>query len=70
MQADKNCNSLLKGALTTALAKEYATTVTEAGGTLYQCVRSGIKELDSTIGIYATDAEAYTKFKDIFDKVF
>lgn len=32
-------------------------------------IQSGVENLDSGIGIYAPDAEAYTVFADLFDPV-
>jgi len=37
--------------------------------TLQRAIQSGLDNPDSSIGIYAGDAESYTLFSDIFDKV-
>ncbi|XP_017840490.1 arginine kinase [Drosophila busckii] len=37
--------------------------------TLLDCIRSGLKNPDSGVGIYAPDPEAYSTFSDIFDPI-
>lgn len=39
------------------------------GSTLLDCIQSGIENLDSGVGIYAPDAEAYSVFADLFDPI-
>jgi len=39
------------------------------GGTLAQCINSGVENLDSGTGVYACDPEAYETFKELFDPV-
>ena len=33
------------------------------------CVSSGVENLDSGVGVYAPDAEAYSLFSDLFDPI-
>nr|CAD2182252.1 unnamed protein product [Meloidogyne enterolobii] len=42
---------------------------TKLGGTLYDIIRSGVANLDSGVGVYAPDAESYTKFAALFDPI-
>ena len=39
------------------------------GSTLQDVIQSGVENLDSGIGLYAPDAEAYTTFAPLFDPV-
>ena len=39
------------------------------GSTLKDVIQSGLENIDSGIGIYAPDAEAYTVFADLFDPI-
>ncbi|XP_045477829.1 arginine kinase-like [Harmonia axyridis] len=39
------------------------------GSTLMDCIQSGLMNLDSGVGIYAPDPEAYTVFSPIFDAI-
>ncbi|MQK21540.1 arginine kinase, partial [Escherichia coli] len=40
---------------------------TKLGANLLDVIQSGIANLDSGVGVYAPDAEAYTLFKPLFD---
>jgi len=42
---------------------------TVLGGTLWDVIQSGVKNLDSGCGVYAPDAESYTTFKELFDPI-
>ncbi|XP_074656973.1 uncharacterized protein LOC141910149 [Tubulanus polymorphus] len=42
---------------------------TKLGGTLAQCINSGVEQLDSGTGIYVCDPEGYEVFKDLLDPV-
>lgn len=42
---------------------------TDSGFTLEKAIRSGVSNVDSSIGIYAGDAESYEVFSEIFDPV-
>jgi len=42
---------------------------TKLGATLLDVIQSGVKNLDSGVGVYAPDAEAYTTFKELFDPI-
>ncbi|XP_046345804.2 taurocyamine kinase-like [Haliotis rufescens] len=65
----ENCNSLLKKHLTKEVYDKIKEKKTSLGGTLADCIRSGCENLDSGVGIYACDPEAYTTFSDVFDAV-
>ncbi|KAK3603321.1 hypothetical protein CHS0354_025927 [Potamilus streckersoni] len=69
LEGAKDCKSLLKKYLTKELYEKYKDTKTSLGGTLADCIRSGCLNLDSGVGLYACDPEAYTVFKDLFDAV-
>ncbi|HKL01144.1 MAG TPA: phosphagen kinase [Desulfotignum sp.] len=55
--------------LTRALFDRLAMRKTATGFTLPLAIQSGQKNHDSSIGIYAGDAESYTLFREIFDPV-
>jgi hypothetical protein len=42
---------------------------TQLGATLLDVIQSGVANLDSGVGVYAPDAEAYTLFKPLFDPI-
>jgi protein-arginine kinase len=69
LEAAKDCNSLLKKHLTRKVLDELKSKKTKLGGTLYDVIHSGVANLDSGIGVYATDPECYTTFKALFDPI-
>ncbi|MCA1785306.1 MAG: arginine kinase, partial [Desulfobacteraceae bacterium] len=62
-------NALVKRFLTPAVFHRLCRLKTDTGFTLARAIRSGQKNADSSIGIYAGDAECYSLFKDIFNPV-
>lgn len=62
-----------KSALSRKLSKkiweEYKDLKDDAGVSFKTCVFSGIKNLDSGIGLYAGSHSSYKKFNKLFDKV-
>ncbi|CBH14250.1 arginine kinase [Trypanosoma brucei gambiense DAL972] len=69
LQAAKDCHSLLKKHLTSDVFKKLKDKKTKLGATLLDVIQSGVQNLDSGVGLYAPDAEAYTVFADLFDPV-
>ncbi|KAK0393299.1 hypothetical protein QR680_000139 [Steinernema hermaphroditum] len=67
LQASPECHSLLKKYLTKEVVEELKTKKTALGATLLDVIQSGVENLDSGVGVYAPDAEAYTLFKRLFD---
>ncbi|CAL1539154.1 unnamed protein product [Lymnaea stagnalis] len=63
------CNSLLKKHLTKERLDALKKRKTKLGGQLAHCIVSGCLNLDSSVGIYACDPEAYTTFSDLFDPI-
>jgi len=61
--------SLLSKYLTKEIWEEYKDETDAAGVSFKTCVFSGIKNLDSGIGLYAGSHNSYTKFYKLFDKV-
>ena len=55
--------------LTKAVWEEYHDQKDSAGVSFKTCVFSGIKNLDSGIGVYAGSHDSYTKFNKLFDAV-
>lgn len=55
--------------LTKAVWDEYKDQSDEAGVSFKTCVFSGIKNLDSGIGVYAGSHNSYSKFNKLFDEV-
>jgi creatine kinase/arginine kinase len=61
--------ALIKQYLTQALFEQLAPVKTRAGFTLEAAIRSGLKNPDSSVGIYAGDAESYSVFSAILDPI-
>lgn len=61
--------SLLKKHLTQERYDALKDKKTSFKGTLADCIRSGCKNPDSGVGIYASDPEAYTVFSPVLDAV-
>lgn len=69
LQASKDCHSLLKKHLTKQVVDQLKDKKTKLGATLLDVIQSGVANLDSGVGVYAPDAEAYTLFKPLFDPI-
>jgi len=69
LQEAKDCKSLLKKHLTKERFDELKTKKTAMGATLLDVIQSGVENLDSGVGVYAPDAEAYKLFAPLFDAV-
>ncbi|KAK6059145.1 arginine kinase [Cooperia oncophora] len=67
LQNAKECHSLLKKYLTKEVVDQLKDKKTKLGATLWDVIQSGVANLDSGVGVYAPDAEAYTLFKPLFD---
>jgi len=65
----KNCKSLLKKYLTREVFDKLKDKKTKLGATLLDVIQSGVENLDSGVGLYAPDAEAYSLFAPLFDPV-
>ncbi|XP_068215442.1 uncharacterized protein [Palaemon carinicauda] len=66
---DVESNSLLKKYLTQEVFDSIKDRVTSKGATLLDCIKSGLANPDSHIGLYAPDAESYAEFRELFDPV-
>ena len=62
-------NSALSRNLTEEIWNEYKDKKDDAGVTFKTCIFSGVKNLDSGIGLYAGDHSSYKVFSKLFDKV-
>jgi arginine kinase len=62
-------DSALSRNLTEQIWNEYKDKKDEAGVSFKTCVFSGVKNLDSGIGLYAGDHSSYRVFNKLFDKV-
>lgn len=69
LAAAADCKSLLKKYLTKEVVEKLKRKKTKLGATLWDVIQSGVANLDSGVGVYAPDAEAYTLFKELFDPV-
>lgn len=65
----KDATSLLKKYLTKDVFDALKNKKTALGCDLKSCVRSGCENLDSGIGVYASDADAYVVFADLLNRV-
>jgi creatine kinase/arginine kinase len=61
--------ALVKKHLSPDLYQQLRHLQTRSGFTLEKAIRSGIQNPDSTIGIYAGDAESYQVFSPVFDPI-
>ena len=62
-------NSALSRNLTKEIWEEYKDECDDCGVSFKTCIFSGVKNLDSGIGLYAGSHNSYTKFCKLFDKV-
>jgi hypothetical protein len=62
-------DSALSRNLTQEIWNEYKNKFDEAGVSFKTCIFSGVKNLDSGIGLYAGDHSSYRVFNKLFDKV-
>jgi len=69
LEAATDCKSLLKKYLTKPVFDELKNKKTALGATLLDVIQSGVENLDSGVGVYAPDAEAYTLFAPLFDPI-
>ncbi len=65
----KNCRSLLCKYLTPEVFEELKNKKTKYGFTLMQAIKSGVENIDSSIGVYAGDEESYRVFAPLFDPI-
>lgn len=64
-----DCKSLLKKHLTMEMLDTLKINVTEQQSNLLDCIRTGLEQIDSSIGIYAADPECYDTFAAIFTPI-
>merc|ERR1712080_505400 len=70
LEGAADCKSLLKKHLTKEVFdKTKDLTTPSFGSSLVDVIQSGVANLDSGVGIYAPDAEAYSTFSALFDPV-
>jgi len=69
LQDATDCKSLLKKYLTKDVYDKLKDKKTSFGSTLLDVIQSGVENLDSGVGVYAPDAEAYAVFADLFDPI-
>lgn len=69
LQDAKGCKSLLKKHLTKEVFDQLKNRKTAMGATLLDVIQSGVENLDSGVGVYAPDAEAYTLFGELFNPI-
>lgn len=70
MKSDEECTSMLKAHLTDEIFEKLKNVNSDDGGvTLYDCIKSGLENHDTSLGIYATDLQCYDGLRDIFDPI-
>jgi len=69
LQGAKDCHSLVKKYLTKEVVDKLKDKKTKLGATLLDVIQSGVANLDSGVGVYAPDAEAYTLFAPLFNPI-
>eukprot|EP01083_Nonionella_stella_P164288 543232_1 len=67
--AASDAKSLLKKYLTKEIFEKLKDKVTSQGCDFKSSIRSGIDNLDSGVGVYASDYEAYTLFADLLNPI-
>ena len=65
----KECQSLLCKYLSPEVFVELKDKKTAFGFTLEQAINSGVKNIDSGIGVYAGDEESYELFSSLFNSI-
>lgn len=66
LQQAAGCKSMLKKYLTPSILQRLRTKTSSHGSSIYDCIRSGLQNLDSNVGIYAADSDCYNTFEEIF----
>jgi len=66
---ENESDSLLKKYLTKEIFDDLKEKETKLGCDFKSCIKSGIDNLDSGIGVYASDAEAYTLFAPLLNPI-
>ena len=66
---ESNCTSLLCQYLTKPIFEELKERVTGSGFSFPQAINSGVVNQDSSIGVYAGDADSYALFSPLFDPI-
>lgn len=69
LQNAKDCHSLLKKYLSKEVVDQLVDKKTKLGANLLDVIQSGVANLDSGVGVYAPDAEAYTLFGPLFNPI-
>ena len=69
LQRAEDCKSLLKRHLTKKVFDIVKKKSTLYGGTLLDVIQSGVTNLDSEVGVYVPDAESYTVFAPLLDRI-
>lgn len=64
-----HCKGMLPKYLTREVWDKYKNATDATGCTFNQCIFSGIKNIDSGIGVYAGSPDSYTSFNGLFDKI-
>lgn len=64
-----NSKSLLRKHLTREVFEEIKDRRTQYGATLHDVIQSGVANLDSGVGVYAPDGDAYSVFAPLFDPI-
>lgn len=68
LNSDKvNPKSLLKKYLTQETFDQLKGVKTSKGSTLWDCIKTGVINVDSSVGVYAGDEECYRVFAALFD---
>lgn len=70
LKSNEDCTSILKTHLTDEIFEKLKNVKSDSGTTLYDCIKSGLENQDSVLGIYAgTNLQSYDQYSDIFDPV-
>lgn len=64
-----DCNSALKKCLNNDIWQKYKSATDKGGASFAQAIFSGVKNVDSGIGVYATSHDAYYSFAPLFDQI-
>ncbi|KAJ6635021.1 Arginine kinase [Pseudolycoriella hygida] len=69
LKLNEKCNSILKTHLDDEILEKLKGVNDDDGAALFDCIKSGLENQDSQLGIYATNLKLYDQFSEIFDPI-
>lgn len=69
LKQNQKCQSLLQKHISIELYSKLENVTTTYGSSLGDCISSGLEIVESTVGVYAADEDAYDKFAEFFNLI-